>query len=254
MGKVATLDARHKPGANNPPVESPFEKAAKRIEDLYLESGNWIDGKPIETQAQADEVQTLLRMLQEAETEADQARVAENKPFDDGKAEVQARYAPLIGNTQKVKGKTVLAIMGCKAAVQNWLLKVQAEQRVEAERLRKEAQAQAAEAQAALDAARETPDLAAFEQAEQAIQDASVMARAADRAEKAKPKAAGYGRAVGLRTVYTPALADPVKALGWCWLNERAAMEEAILAIAKTRTHGGVCTMPGIALKEEQVV
>ena len=50
----------------------------------------------------------------------------ENEPFD-LKAEVQARYAPLIGNTKAVKGKTVLAADACKAALAPWLMAVEAE-------------------------------------------------------------------------------------------------------------------------------
>lgn len=46
---------------------SPFELSKETIEDLYSEAKNWLDGEPVATQEQADEIQKLLRMIQAAE-------------------------------------------------------------------------------------------------------------------------------------------------------------------------------------------
>jgi hypothetical protein len=107
---------------------------------LFEEAKNWLDGEPIATQGQADMVQKLLRDIQAAEKEADERRTTENEPFDAGKAEVQARYAPLIANTKTTKGLTVLAVDACKKALAPWLIKIDNENRAKAEALRKEAE------------------------------------------------------------------------------------------------------------------
>jgi hypothetical protein len=51
------------------------------------------------------------------------------KPFDEGKAEVQGRYNPLI---QDKRGKTDLAIAACNDTLKPWLKKIEDEQRAEA--------------------------------------------------------------------------------------------------------------------------
>ena len=36
-------------GHNNPPEQTPFELVAGRINDLYTEAKNWLDGEPVTT-------------------------------------------------------------------------------------------------------------------------------------------------------------------------------------------------------------
>ena len=93
---------------NNPPEPTPFEVSRDRIADLYAEAKNWCDGEPIDSEDKAAEVRKLLDMLGEEIRTADARRKTENEPFDAGKAEVQARYNTLIGDTKSVKGKAIL--------------------------------------------------------------------------------------------------------------------------------------------------
>ena len=128
-------------GHNNPPAD-PFGAIKAHIDDLYVEAKNWLDGEPITTQAQADQVTRLLDMIRDAEKVADNARKEENKPFDDGKAAVQAKYAPLISDTKAVKGRTVLAAEACKAALAPWRQAQEAIAREAARKTREEAEKQ----------------------------------------------------------------------------------------------------------------
>jgi hypothetical protein len=107
-------------GANKPPL-TPYEACKLHIEDLMIEARNWCDGAKVENQDQADVVSRLIEDFRLAHQAADDARKVENEPFDAGKAEVQARYAPLIADTKTVKGKTVLADAALKAALKPFL-------------------------------------------------------------------------------------------------------------------------------------
>lgn len=255
-------------GANEPPepieaeaILMPEQKAYQahklNIEGLFEQATQWIDGTGIENEAQAEKVQTLLRMIQEAESAADTSRVAEKKPLDEQIAGIQGRYNPLIAPIKNAKpGLTSLAIKGCNDVLTKWLVAQQAKADEEARLARIEADRLAEEARLAVQAAQESdaPDLTAILEAQEAVEDAQGGAQVAKRAENFRPAVRGYGRAATLRTYYTPTLADPVKVLGWCWANMRPEMEAALIELAKTRLNGGVCPIPGITVTSEQRV
>jgi hypothetical protein len=138
-------------GHNHPPPDelTPFEVAAKAVHDIYDETVLWLDGQKITTQLLADGVANLLGEIRKAEALADATRKAEKAPLDAAIAEVQARYAPLIGNTKSGgKGLTLVAMDACRKALQPFL-------DAEDQRLRDEAQAKreaAIEAAAAAEA------------------------------------------------------------------------------------------------------
>ena len=76
--KEGVLPADHLPGANMPPPDAPpqdapakadgrpYEAIKAHIDDLYGEAKNWLDGAPIATAAQADEVARLLDLMRQA--------------------------------------------------------------------------------------------------------------------------------------------------------------------------------------------
>lgn len=234
MGAVATI------GHNLP--ASPFEAHRINIDDLYVEAKGWLDGEPITSQAQADKVDLLLGMIREAHDAADESRKEENVPFDAGKAEVQARYAPLIADTKAVRGKTVLAKEACIAALTPWRRKVDEERQAAA----RAAQAVADEAaRKAAEAIRSAPDnLVAREDAEQLVADAQRAQVAAKRASAAKP--------TGLRTFYVPTLVDGVAAARHYWGVNREACEAFFLSLARTDVLGGKRAIPGFTITEEK--
>ena len=80
MNTIATI------GHNSPP--SPFEEIKTRIEDLYGEAKQWLDGEPVTTQDQANALNTLENRIREAAKEAEALRKGEVKPLDDAKAEL----------------------------------------------------------------------------------------------------------------------------------------------------------------------
>lgn len=236
-------------GHNRPP--SPFDEASTKIRDLYEEARNWCDGDAISSAEQADEVQKLLRLIQAAEKEADAARVEENKPFDEGKAAVQAKYAPLIGNTKSVKGLTVLAIEACKQALAPWLIKVEEENRRKAEAARLEAEAKA---EAARQALREKQSLEDAARAEQLIREAKAAESDARKAANAKASAKGEGRAVGLRDRYTPEVTDYTAFARHVWMVHRSDMEDFLnIQAAKLVSSGIHSGIPGVNVKHERV-
>jgi len=229
-------------GHNNPP-QSPFEAVKVNIEDLYLEARNWLDGEPITNQLQADALESLLDQIREAEKAADAARKEENRPYDDGKAEVQARYAPLISDTKAVKGMTVRAIEACKAALAPWR---QEQERIRQEAARKAREEAAAKAVQATALSRAADDLMARERAEQAVKEAEQAAKAASKADKAATTG------TGLRSYFRPELVDGVEAARHYWQTNREACEAFFLSLAKTDVQNGKRTLPGFNVIEER--
>ena len=201
-------------GGNNPPPDepalTPYDLVKQEIDDLFEEAKGWLDGEPIANAAQAEELNKLRDLIRKAEKKADAERVRENEPFDKGKAEVQARYNALI---KKDVGKTAMAIKAINQTLAPWLKKVDEEQRAEAARLQAEAQRLANEAREKAQAAAATGNLAAKEEAENAISHAKEVQKDANRAEKAKPQVGGTARRTGLKTVRTAVLIDPKEAL-----------------------------------------
>ena len=232
---------------------TPFVLIEEHINDLYAEAKNHADGEPITTPGQAEAVQTLLRQIQQAEKAADAERVKENTPFDEGKAEVQARYAPLIANTKTVKGKTVLAVEVLKSHLAPWLQKLAEEQRAAAAAARAEAERLAAIAAAEVRAAAAN-DLEAREAAEAKVTDAKAAEKAARAAETARPQATGQGRAATLRTSYKAVLNDPLVACRHYWEVNPQAFSVLIRQLAADDIAAGKRSIPGFTIEEVRTV
>lgn len=243
-------------GHNNPPVEiepTPFEMSEVEIGDLYAEAKNWLDGEPVTTQAQADGLSKLLDDLRKAGKLADERRVEENKPFDDGKAEVQARYAPLIADTKSVKGKVPLAIDMAKKALAPWLQKLEDEKRAAAEAARKEAEEKARIAQEALRASN-VADLEKREAAEALIREAQAAEAAATKAENSKAHATGGTRAIGLRSVWRAEMTDAREAARHYWLTKREEVDAFFQGLADADVRAGKREIPGFLIAETRVL
>jgi hypothetical protein len=245
-------------GHNQPPIDpTPFQIAEKAVNDIYAETTAWLDGKAIDSQEMADGIANLLAMIRKAEKLADETREAENAPFNAGKAEVQARYFPLIGDTKAGKGKTVLAAIACKAALQPWLDAEARRIKAEAAAKREEADRQRDEAEAALRASDAT-DLAAREAAETLLSDARKAETAANVAGRQTATAGGtFGRSAGLRTTWRATISDEVAAAKSCWQDPagRAAMLVFLEDWANSKVRNErVRTIPGFVIAEERSV
>lgn len=231
-------------GHNEPPEPTPFELARNAIEDLAMEGRHWLDGAAVQSQAEADNIGLLLDSFRRAKKDADEARKTEAKPFDDGKAEVQARYNPLLKRADT-------ALDACKAALAPWLQKLEAENRARAEAARLEAEAKAREAAEAVRQAA-VNDLAAREAAEGLVKAAQDADKAANRADKQRAHAVGGQRAVGLRSYFSPVLLDPAEALAHYRATQPGALRGFLLQLAATDVQNGARSIPGFEVTEER--
>jgi hypothetical protein len=83
-------------GHNKPPAEDSFESLQADIEDLAADANRRIDGPPIKTQDDADQIANLADRLSELWKKADELRKAEKRPHDEAAMLVQRKWAPLL--------------------------------------------------------------------------------------------------------------------------------------------------------------
>lgn len=236
-------------GHNNPPEPTPYELSKQEIEDLCLEAKNWLDGEPIGRQEVADQIDYLKAMLRDAKKTADERRKAEVKPLDDAKAEIQARYNALIGDTKgSGKGIAILAMEACDKVLAPWLKKLADEKEAAAKKAREEAEAKAKAAQEAVRAA-QALDLAAKEEAEALLRDAKKAEATVKKIERAST-----GMTSHLRRSWHPVLIDATEAARWAWKERRQEMETFLQGLAEREVRAGSKSIPGFEVIEEKGV
>jgi hypothetical protein len=225
---------------------SPFELCKDAIDDLYSEAKQWLDGELVTEQQQADALNTLQTRIRDAAKEAEKNRKAEAKPFDDGKAEVQARYKPVLSRAEEAENAV-------KAALKPYLLALQKKQEDEARAAREEAarkQQEAIEAMRQRDAA----NLESREEAERLVKEAKAAEDAARKAENAKAHAKGEGRATGLRTVHRAVMMDPKEAAAWVWVERRDDLMVFVQEQADKAVRAGLRKIRGFEVIEEKML
>lgn len=224
----------------------PFEVCKQAIEDLYEEAKQWLDGEPVTEQQQANALNTLQARVRDAAKEAEKNRKAEAKPFDDGKAEVQARYKPVLSKAEDADNAV-------KAALKPYLLALARKQEEEARAAREEAARKQQEAMEAM-RQRDAANLAQAEEAEKLVKEAKAAEEAARKAENAKAHAKGEGRATGLRTVYRAVIADERLAAAWVWNERRDELMTFIQDQADKAVRAGSRSIQGFNVIEEKVL
>lgn len=239
-------DAPAPAGHNNPPEPTAFEAFETHIGDLFEEAKNHLDGAGVNTDAEAEAVSKLLDLIRTASKDADKARVEEKKPHDDAGKAVQAKWKPLLERAE-------LAVTTCKKALAPFLAQKEAEARAAAELARQAAEEKARQAAEAMRAA-ELTNLEAREHAEALVKDARRAEAAANKAEKARPQAAGGARAVTLRTTYRPELVSPSDALKHYVATRPDAIKACLQQLAETDVREGKRALPGFTIHEEKVV
>lgn len=235
-------------GHNQAPT--PFDDIEARIEDLYAEAKQWLDGEEVTTQEQADALNTLASHIREAAKQADDMRKEEAKPFDDGKKAVQDRYNPLI---QKGKGKTEVALGAVKSALKPYLLELDRIQQEAAQKAREEAAEAERLAQAAMQH-RDQSNLDEQEEANRLAEEAKQLQAAANKASNAKAHAKGAGRATGLRTRTKVSISNEREAAGWAWKHDREALMIFVLTQAEKAVRAGSTKLDGFSITEEKVI
>ena len=232
-------------GHNKPPEPTPFEAVTATISDLFDEAKLWLDGETIDRQELADDISKLLNLIRDACKTADTARKTENKPFDEGKAEVQGRYNPLLK-------KADLASETCKKALAPWLVKLDREKKAAADKARLEAEEKQREAQEAIRTA-DHNNLEERERAEVLLAEAKGAEKTAKRAARDTAKASGgTGKAVSLRSTWHPVLKDATAAARHYWQADRLAMEEFLTGLAEKDVRAGKRDIPGFEVVEER--
>lgn len=236
-------------GHNNPPEPTPYELSKQEIEDLCMEAKNWLDGEPISRQEVANQIDYLKTLLRDAKKTADERRKAEVKPLDDAKAEIQARYNALIGDTKgSGKGIAIIAMEACDKVLAPWLKKLQDEKDEAARKAREEAEAKAKAAQEAVRAA-QAMDLAAKEEAEALLRDAKKAEATVKKIERAST-----GMTSHLRRSWHPVLIDATEAARWAWKERRQEMETFLQGLAEREVRAGSKSIPGFEVIEEKGV
>lgn len=233
-------------GHNNPPV-SIYDAAYARMASLHELAESWLDGKPAASQAEVDELSNLLDEARKAKKEVDTARKEEAKPFDDGKAEVQARYNPLLKNADTIAD-------ALKSAIAPFMAKLEAEKRAREAEARRQADEARAKAEAAMREANRA-NLAEREAAELALQAAAKAERIAKAAANDKAKATGGTRAVTLRDDWRAELSDLNAACRHYFPAARAEFQAVVERLAAADVRAGKREIPGFnVINETKVV
>ena len=251
---VALENPRAVIGGNNPPQEmTAFEAVKIDITDLYEEAVHWLDGTPVETQAQADAINTLKDKIKKAKAAAEEQYEIEVRPHQDTVKEIQTRYNELIGKNKSVTGLTVKAEEACNNALRPYLIELDRKQQEAARIAREEADRKQREAMEAM-RARDAANLAEREEAERLVREAKAAETAASAAEKAKAHAKGDGRATSLRTVFHAVIVDRKQAASWVWVDRNDDLMAWIQEQADKAVRAGARKIPGFEVLEERVL
>jgi hypothetical protein len=234
-------------GHNNPPADTPFDKAQEAISLLDVEASNWFDGAPIENEAQAGDVARILDAARKVWKEADAARKEEKKPHDDAAKAVQEKWNPLLSAADR--------IAECARKAQTkWLIKLDEAKRAEAERIRKEAEEKERAARELASQAAESGKLDDAKARDDAIKESQRAARDAAHADtdRARAKGAGMGRAIGLRTSYRAEVIDRRLLLNHIATTDADALTAFVTDWAQASVRSGRREIPGVNVVEER--
>lgn len=249
-------------GGNQPPEEiaptpKTWEALKLHLDDL-LDQVTGITGVEITEQRAADQVAKLLRDLQKAMKDADDARVAEKAPYDEAIKEIQDRFNAYIAPMKnKTPGKASKAEVALENQMAAWLRKLDDERRAREQAARDAAAKAEEEARQAHVAARQSDDLDEIEAAEELIAAAEDAARELKRVEKEKANVKVEGaRAVSLRSIWK---AVRIEGQGGKALSHYAkAQPQRVIAfmqvLADEDVKAGVRSIPGFVIEEARVV
>lgn len=230
-------------GHNAPP--DTFTAFSLHIDDLEEQARQFLDGEPIATEAQAEDVSRLLNMIRKAGNDADDARKAEKKPFDDQAKAVQAKWKPVLDRVDLVASVA-------KQALAPFLKAKEDAQRAEAEAARKAADDLLRRAREAASQANAS-DLAGQATARILQDKAAAAGKQAAKLDKAKAHAKGGERAVGLVSVFTPELVSPSEALKHYREAQPEALKAWLIEQAEKDIRAGKRSIPGFDIREERV-
>ncbi len=189
-----------------------------------------------------DAITDLRTKLHEAGKAAEDLRVAEKKPHDDAIAAIQERFNPYV---QAKKGKVDMGKKALDELLAAWRKRVADEKAAEARRIAEEA----AEAKRKADEAmrQSSGNLAAREEAEEALADAKRLEKTAARTFKAATTG------LGLRTVWVAVLVEEEAALDWAFARAKDEFLAVVQRNADEVVRAGARAVPGFRVEEQKV-
>ena len=232
-------------GGNAPPTD-PFELVKSEITDLYDEAKHWLDGEEVDNPKTAEAIATLLNLLRAAGQKAKEEFTKEKEPHLTAGRAVDEKW-------RLPRQMVETAKEACSKALGAWQAKIEAAQKARAEEARRIAEEAREKAEEAARAAQESADLKAAEEAIAAAEFARKAEIGAQSAENATPKVKNRaGKAVGLRTYYTPTLTDPVLAIRHFWPAHKDEFSEILTRLAQREVNCGAREIPGFTITEEK--
>lgn len=217
-------------GHNAPPPEAAF---GLHIDDLFSMLSDSLAGGDIADDKQEAAIDALLDDFRKASKDADAARAAEKKPFDEAAKAVQAKWKPITEKADR-------GVTACKAALTPYRI---AKQRAADEAARKAREEAEAREKAAIEALRKSEDLEAKFAAEQELEASKKLAAVANKIDRA-PK--------GLRTSYRAEITDRKAALLHYLARSPERFEALIQQMADEDARGTRAPVPGIVFHEEK--
>lgn len=200
---------------NAPP--DPLDDALAPFCDAISEAEGWLDGAPVETEAQMKAVDALLAEVKAAEKAVAAADESATKPLYDAWKREKARFKPTIDDLARIRKGLIALVDGFK-------------RRLAAEKEAAKREAQRAAWQAAEEARRaaETANVADI-----ASQREAAEKQAAFEAAQAAAKAAEADTVRGLRSYDVVEIVDATAFARWLWANDRHALEVWMLDYAR---------------------
>ncbi|MHA7852228.1 hypothetical protein [Roseovarius sp.] len=213
-------------GHNNPP--SPIDEITAAYEAEREEAENWLDGEPVENEAQMNEVDKLRKAMRQWRLDLERGQKSAAAPLHDAwKAEL-ARWKPTIDDAQRIEKALVATVDSFKRKLAEEKRAAERAAWEAAEKARREAEEKAKAAAAS--------DLEAQREADAAKQAAIDAEKAAQAAKRDQVK--------GLRTVTQYEIEDHQAALRDIVQHDREAVtafiEDYVRRNHKARDMAGV--------------
>lgn len=193
-------------GGNAPP--DPIDEICAAYAGPREEAENWLDGTPVETEAQMKAVDALRKSAREFRMAIEAGQKSATAPFYDAYKAEGARWKPTLDDAQRIEKGLVALVDGFKRKL--------AAEKAEAERL---AQIEAAKAHRAAEEAARTANAADIE----AQRAAAEAMREADEAQR-RANAASKDTVKGMRAVTRYEITDHRALLNFIAKNDRDAV------------------------------
>lgn len=215
---------------------SPFDDISDEVASLYEEAQHWLDGQPVETEEQAENVEKLLSMLRDAEKRREAAFKEEKQPHLDKCREIDGKWKPL-------KEQLKRAVDGCRSVLTPFREAQERKRREEEERKRQEAEAKQKAAKEAMEKS-DPSNIVEREKAEAELQEAKEAEKEANKINR-QPK--------GLRTTYRAEITDPTEFAKHCWTHHYHDLLEWMQGVADKEVRTRKKDLPGVKCHVENV-